>query len=77
MATTVKELIKQLKTLDPDETVIFQYYINEDFLNEEMEAILTKDLFAEFAQRYRQDYIDSSFYEDIEEDLMDFIEENL
>lgn len=77
MATTVKELIKQLKTLDPDETVIFQYYINEDFLNEDMDAVLTKDLFAEFAQRYRQDYIDASFYEDIESDLMDFIEDNL
>jgi hypothetical protein len=77
MATTVRELIKQLKTLDPNETIIWQYFIDEDFLNDELEPVLNKELFAEFAQQYRQDYINSSFYEDVQEDLMDFVEDKL
>jgi hypothetical protein len=39
MATTVKELIKQLNTIDPDTTVVFQYLIPEytDFSVSEFE----------------------------------------
>jgi hypothetical protein len=39
MATTVGELIEQLKTLDPDTTVVFQYLVPEhtDFSIDEFE----------------------------------------
>ena len=39
MATTVKQLIEQLNTLDPDTTVVFQYLVPEhtDFSIDEFE----------------------------------------
>ena len=40
MATTVGQLIEQLKTLDPDTTVVFQYLVPEhtDFSIDEFES---------------------------------------
>jgi hypothetical protein len=40
MATTVGELIEQLKTLDPDTTVVFQYLTHEhtDFSIDDFES---------------------------------------